>query len=67
MTKWFWVTIGGYLSYILPKFEKFIPTGLGYGALNIHSRIYPYHSVYHCTVGEGKGFKMSICCDIQTV
>ena len=45
MTKWFWVTIEGYLSYILPKFEEFIPTGLGSGALNIHSRIYPYHSV----------------------
>ena len=33
MTKWFWVTIEGYLSYILPKFEDFIPTGLGSGAL----------------------------------
>ena len=31
--KWFWVTIEGYLSYILPKFEDFIPTGLGSGAL----------------------------------
>ena len=45
MTKWFWVTIEGYLSYILPKFEEFIPTGLGSGALNIHSQIYTYHSV----------------------
>ena len=32
ITKWFWVTIEGYLNYILPKFEDFIPTGLGYGA-----------------------------------
>ena len=31
--KWFWVTIEGYLSYILAKFEDFIPTGLGSGAL----------------------------------
>ena len=31
--KWFWVTIEGYLRYILPKFEDFIPTGLGSGAL----------------------------------
>ena len=38
ITEWFWVTIEGYLSYILPKFEDFIPTGLGYGALSIHSR-----------------------------
>ena len=38
ITKWFWVIIEGYLSYILPKFEDFIATGLGYGALNIHSQ-----------------------------
>ena len=30
--KWFWVTIEGYLSYILPKFGDFISTGLGSGA-----------------------------------
>ena len=33
ISKWFWVTIEGYLIYILPKFEDFIPTGLGSGAL----------------------------------
>ena len=54
MTKWFWVTIEGYLSYILPKFEEFIPTGLGSGALNIHSRIYPYHSVCPRSLERGR-------------
>ena len=39
ITKLYWVTIEGYLCYILPKFEDFIPTGLDYEALNIHSRI----------------------------
>ena len=29
ITKWFRVTIEGYLSYILPKFEDLIPTSLG--------------------------------------
>ena len=29
ITKWFWVTIKGYLSYLLPKFEDLIPTSLG--------------------------------------
>ena len=29
ITKWFWVTIEGYLSYLLPKFEDLIPTSLG--------------------------------------
>ena len=27
--KWFWVTIKGYLSYLLPKFEDLVPTSLG--------------------------------------
>ena len=29
ITKWFWVTIEGYLSYLLPKFEDLIPSSLG--------------------------------------
>ena len=29
ITKWFWVTIEGHLSYLLPKFEDLIPTRLG--------------------------------------
>ena len=29
ITKWFWVTIDGYLSYLLPKFEDLISTSLG--------------------------------------
>ena len=29
MTKWFWVTMEGYLSYILPKFEVLVPTKKG--------------------------------------
>ena len=29
ITKWFWVTLEGYLSYLLPKFEDLIPTSLG--------------------------------------
>ena len=29
ITKWFWVTTEGYLSYLLPKFEDLIPTSLG--------------------------------------
>ena len=29
ITKWIWVTIEGYLSYLLPKFEDLIPTSLG--------------------------------------
>ena len=29
ITKWFLVTIEGYLSYLLPKFEDLIPTSLG--------------------------------------
>ena len=31
ITKWFWVTIEGYLSYPLPKFEDLVPTSLGSG------------------------------------
>ena len=48
ITKWFWVTIEGYLSYFLPKFEDFVPTGLGSGALYIHARtytLYPVHTI----------------------
>ena len=33
MTKWFWVTIEGYLSYLLPKFEDLVPTSLGSGEI----------------------------------
>ena len=33
ITKWFWVTIEGYLSYLLPKLEDFVPTSLGSGAI----------------------------------
>ena len=29
ITKWFWVTIEGYFSYLLRKFEDLIPTSLG--------------------------------------
>ena len=29
ITKWFWVTIKGYLSYLLPKFEDLVPTSSG--------------------------------------
>ena len=29
ITKWFWVTIEGYISYLLPKFEDLVPTSLG--------------------------------------
>ena len=25
ITKWFWVPIEGYLSYLLPKFEDLVP------------------------------------------
>ena len=46
ISKWFWVTIEGYLSYILPKFEHFNPTGLASGALYIHARIYSLHPVH---------------------
>ena len=34
ITKWFWVTIEGYLSYLLPKFEELVPTSLGSGAIS---------------------------------
>ena len=33
ITKWFWGTIEGYLSYLLPKFEELVPTSLGSGAI----------------------------------
>ena len=33
ITKWCWVTIEGYLSYLLPKFEDLVPTSLGSGAI----------------------------------
>ena len=33
ITKWFWVTIEGYLSYLLPKFEDLVPSSLGSGAI----------------------------------
>ena len=33
ITKWFWVTIEGYLSYLLPKFEDLVSTSLGSGAI----------------------------------
>ena len=33
ITKWFWVTIEGYLSYLLPKFEDLVPTSLGSGPI----------------------------------
>ena len=29
ITKWFWLTTEGYLSYLLPKFKDLIPTSLG--------------------------------------
>ena len=45
ISKWLWVIIEGYLSYILPKFEHFVPTGLGSGALYIHARNYTLHPV----------------------
>ena len=41
MSKWFWVTIEGYLSYILPKFKDFILTGLSPGALYILHGLIP--------------------------
>ena len=49
ITKWFWVTIEGYLSYILPKFEDFVPTGLGSGAHYIHARTYTSYPVHTCS------------------
>ena len=33
MTKWFWMTIEGYLSYLLSKFKDLVPTNLGSGAI----------------------------------
>ena len=33
ITKWVWVTIEEYLSYLLPKFEDLVPTSLGSGAV----------------------------------
>ena len=33
ITKWFWITIERYLSYLLPTFEYFVPTSLGSGAI----------------------------------
>ena len=33
ITKLFWVTIKGYLSYLLPKFDDLVPTSLGSGAI----------------------------------
>ena len=33
ITKCFWATIEGYLSYLLPKFEDLVPTSLGSGAI----------------------------------
>ena len=33
ITKWFGVTIEGYLSYLLPKFEDLVSTSLGSGAI----------------------------------
>ena len=33
ITKLFWVTIEGYLSYLQPKFEDLVPTSLGSGAI----------------------------------
>ena len=32
-TKWFWVTIGRYVSYLLPQFEDLVPTSLSSGAI----------------------------------
>ena len=36
ITKWFWVTIEGYLSYLLPKFEDLVPASLGSRAILTH-------------------------------
>ena len=33
ITKWFWVTIGRYVSYLLPKFEDSVLSSLGSGAI----------------------------------
>ena len=33
ITTWFWVTIEGYLSYLLPKYEDLVPTSLSSGAI----------------------------------
>ena len=38
ITKWFWVTIEGYLSYLLPKLEDFVPTSLGSGAISTRQK-----------------------------
>ena len=38
ITKWFWVTIEGYLSYLLPKFEDMVPTSLGSGAIQTRQK-----------------------------
>ena len=52
--KWFWVTIEGYLSYILPKFEDFIPTGLGSGALkSMHG--FSEYTQYLCSGHNKRG------------
>ena len=60
ITKWFWVTIEGYLSYFLPKFEDFVPTGLGSGALYIHARNYSLHPVHtEGALGLTQGFVIS--------
>ena len=40
MTKWFWVTIKGYLSYIMPKFEDLVPTSIGSGPFLIFVKFY---------------------------
>ena len=38
ITKWFWVTLEGYLSYLLPKFEDLVHTSLGSGAISTRQK-----------------------------
>ena len=48
ITKWLWVAINEYLSYILLKFEDFFLIGLVSGTLYIHSQtliLYPVQNI----------------------
>ena len=54
ITKWFWVTIEGYLSYLLPKFEDLVPTSLDSGAIQTHRKCVIVTADY-CDMEDEKG------------
>ena len=58
ITKWFWVTIKGYLSYILHKFEDIAPTSFGSGVFII--LFYMTHTVCSKLASSSFCFCLSI-------